>query len=142
ELRAKTQNHRLKCVSRQLSALAERLENASQLGSCTVKRQNGELAFRYRNRSLRVKQGSSAGRLLMLLVKERKVAKGDIIKAIYRRDYTSDTDDGLVYYQMHSLRRQLAKTGLPPEAIQTSNGFYLWKPALQEAAEPETEENP
>lgn len=137
ELRGRTQNLKLKCVARQLSALEQKLESASRLGSCTLNENNGALSFQYRSKNLRIKPNTSGGKLLLLFLKRKQLAKEEIIEAIYSRKYVGETDDALVYYQVHSLRKQLEKTGLPPEAIQTAAGGYIWRPEISNSTETE-----
>ncbi len=140
DLRQKTSSQRLKCVARQLDFFAQKLENASRLGNCVLEQNRGQISFKYRSKSVKVKTDSSYGKLLLLFVRRKKVVKEQIIEAVYSRRYAGESDDALVYYQVHSLRKQLEKTGLPAEAIQTSSGSYFWRPEIKNLSESENEE--
>lgn len=139
-LKEKTGSQKLKCVARQLASLEQKLDTASQLGSCVLQEKKGSLSFQYKAKHIRVKPGTSSGKLLLLFLKRKHVVKEDIIQAVYSRKYSGESDDALVYYQVHSLRKQLEKTGLPPEAIQTASGGYLWRPEVKTFTETESEE--
>jgi tetratricopeptide (TPR) repeat protein len=139
-LKSRTENQKLKCVARQLASLETKLESASNLGQCVIETRSDSVSFQYRTKRLRIKRNTSAGKLLMLFLNRKKLRKEEIIEAIYSRKYAGESDDPLVYYQVHSLRKQLGrKIGLPPDAIQTAGGSYLWRPEVTSRTNPENE---
>ena len=70
-------------------------------------------------------------KLLLLLLKKKFVNKENIVKRIYARNYDSERDDKLIYYQIHSLRKRLSEIGLPSEAIRSKGNGYRLVPAVE-----------
>ena len=115
-----------KSIQFQLKELESRLQEEKTLSVLTLTKGERESFLTYQNKKLRVSEKTPAEKLILLLAKKGFIEKSTIVKSIYLRPYDSATDDKLIYYQIHSVRKRLKTIGLPSEAIaHEANGYRL-----------------
>ena len=87
--------------------------------------------FTYQNHILRLKNASTTGKLLSLLVRKRFLEKQHIASFLYGREYQGVEDDRRIYYHVHSLRKKLKSIGIPEHAIISEKNGYRLVPKVE-----------
>lgn len=120
-----------KSIQEQLRYLESRLEKEESLGSVSLFPGLNESRVHYKDVILSLKNKDPRDRLLVLLMKKGFLEKPMIVKAIYQRAYQGESDDKLIYYHIHALRKRLKAAGLPAEAILNEENGYRWVPEVE-----------
>lgn len=131
EIRALFEGRQFKSVRLQLKELEERLQKEESLGSVLFTKGIKESTFTYKNKNLRLTDSTPAEKLLLLLVKKGFLEKSMIVKSLYQRPYQGESDDKLIYYHIHNVRKRLRSIGLPAEAISNEDNGYRLVPEVQ-----------
>jgi len=120
-----------KSIQEQLRYLESRLKKEESLGSVSLLNGLNESQMKYRDVTLSLRNKDPRDRLLVLLMKKGFLEKSMIVKAVYQRAYQGESDDKLIYYHIHALRKRLKAAGLPPEAILNEENGYRWVPEVE-----------
>ena len=131
ELRAIFVGKRFKRVEAQLRVLEERLEEKKWTEPLRILRDGKSTVLSYGARMMKLKQTHTTDKLLLHFVRRRSLDKEGIIRVVYGRRYRELSDDKLVYYHAHSLRKRLRMLGLPRDAVQTFGTGYRLLPEVQ-----------
>ncbi|MBI4403334.1 MAG: response regulator transcription factor [Deltaproteobacteria bacterium] len=75
--------------------------------------------------------GTPTEKLLLLLAKNKIIDKDDIVRSLYSRPYVPERDDKLIYYHIHSLRKQLQIIGVLPSALHSERDGYRLEPKVE-----------
>jgi tetratricopeptide (TPR) repeat protein len=131
ELRAIFVGKRFKRVESQLRVLEDRLEEKKWTEPLRILRDGKSTVLSYGARTMKLKQSHTTDKLLLHFVRRRSLDKEGIIRVVYGRRYRELSDDKLVYYHAHSLRKRLRMLGLPRDAVQTLGAVYRLLPEVQ-----------
>lgn len=128
-LKKKFERCMFKTVQNQLIEL-ERVVAAQDGSSTLILREEIDgISIEYGSRTHRMKETNSRNRLLLHLLKKRELDRGTIIRQAYGRTYQGITDNKLIYYQLHHIRKYLHSLGIPKKAITNmKDGYRLTSP--------------
>lgn len=115
----------------QIDCMEALLAKEQNIGAVCFTQTGGENKIQYCGRSYAIEKESSVGKLLLLLARKRFLDKSMIVKTLYQRPYRGEADDKLIYYHVHTLRKQLRRIGLPAEAITNDGKGYRFLPEVR-----------
>jgi tetratricopeptide (TPR) repeat protein len=114
----------LRTVKRQLASLQESFSEQCPPPSLVlnVNAQNNTLTFC--DSRLEFDESHPVDRLTKLLLLEKKLTKQAIIKILFDREYSPETDDGVIYYHIHRVKKILKKLGINNPKLSKKGLYY------------------
>lgn len=131
ELQRLLAKRRCRSIQGQVDSMQKQLRDRDSFEPLLFLEEDDKYTLTYENRTLVLTGNTAMEKLLLLLLKKKFVNKENIVKRIYARNYDSERDDKLIYYQIHSLRKRLGEIGLPSEAIRSKGNGYRLVPAVE-----------
>ncbi len=120
-----------KTVKDQMDDLEKRISDENSLGIMEVDDTEDVISVCYNKKKIQLEKRTSIGRLVRLFMKNDTLSKNTIIKAIYDREYVGEPDNKLIYYHIHTFRKEMEKVGLPNDAIEKTVEGYRLNPGLK-----------
>jgi tetratricopeptide (TPR) repeat protein len=131
EVKLLFQGRNFRSVQTQLSVMEEQLKEKSGFGTIQLLVGNEKSVMSYGTQSACLKSRTPSEKLMQLLLKKRFIDKSLIVKTLYNRQYMGNSDDKLIYYHVHALRKRLRAVGLSADAITSEENGYRLVPKVE-----------
>jgi DNA-binding winged helix-turn-helix (wHTH) protein/predicted negative regulator of RcsB-dependent stress response len=126
EVRKVFDGKHFRSVQLQLDWLDKLMNASCDSEPLRIQENEGKTLVVYADKVLSLEGRNVTKKLLLLLAEKKFLDKASIVKDVYERQYDGLTDDKLIYYQIHTLRKCLKSIGLPPDAvINEGDGYRL-----------------
>lgn len=121
----------LRTVKRQLAAIQESFADQRANTPLVVKvGQSGE-AISYMSASLDIDESKPFEKLTKLLLIQKKLTKDEIIQALFDREYQGESDDPVIYYHVHGVKKLLKKLGVTNPNLVKKGPYYEFNGEVQ-----------
>jgi len=121
----------LRTVKRQLSTIQESFADQKTNMPLVVRVGKGRDAISYMNASLEIDNSKPFEKLTKLLLIQKKLTKDEIVQALFEREYQEDTDDPMIYYHVHGVKKVLKRLGVANPNLVKKGPYYEFNGEVQ-----------
>ncbi len=121
----------LRTVKRQLTSIQESFTHYKNHGPMVFKLGKTKAVISYQDCSLDIDDSRPFEKLAKLLLVQKKLTKEEIIKALFDRAYCSYTDDSIIYYHIHGVKKLFKKMGLANPNLSKKGPYYEFQEEVQ-----------
>lgn len=130
-LRNNFKEKNFKTLQIQINELEKKISDSNAMGILTVDESEDILLVSYAKNKVEIEKRSTIGKLIKSFIKNDTLNKTQLIKVIYDRDYAGESDNKLIYYHIHTLRKELEKIGLNSSALEKCTDGYRLVPEIK-----------
>lgn len=123
ETKALAKEKPLRTVQRQLDAIQESFVDEKPVGPIIFKMSRNEPVITYFDHSLELDLSRPNERLAEFFLVRKKLTKEEIIEGLFQRGYNPETDDPIIYYQVHAVKKLFKKLGVVDPRL-SKNGLH------------------
>lgn len=121
----------LRTIKRQLSVIQESFaEHRAKLPLVVRVGKTGEV-ISYMDSTLDIDDSKPFEKLTKLLLIQKRLTKDEIIQALFNRDYCAESDDPIIYYHVHGVKKLLKKLGVANPNLVKKGPHYEFNETVQ-----------
>ncbi|MBM4317241.1 MAG: hypothetical protein FJ116_07150 [Deltaproteobacteria bacterium] len=114
----------LRTIKRQLASLQESFANQYPEASLVLVTKGRSNFLRFCDSEVEFDESQPIDRLTKFLLLERKLTKQQIIKILFDREYLPETDDSIIYYHIHQVKKGFKKLGINSPKVAKKGLYY------------------
>lgn len=131
ELKETFKGRNFKSLMVNLGWLEKQIAEEGNIGSVQWDDSEDVIILKYKEKKIEIERRTSVGKVIKQLLKRETLNKQAIIKILYERPYEGENDNKLIYYHIHTLRKELEKIGLSGNCIEKNEEGYRFVPEVK-----------
>ncbi|MSP18934.1 MAG: hypothetical protein EXR74_05125 [Bdellovibrionales bacterium] len=131
ETAAMAQEKPLKTVKRQLESIQKAFITGKEIGPLVLELKKGHSVLTFLDQMLILNETRLTDKLTLCLLRQKTMTKEEIITALFNRDYAASTDNALIYYHVHGVKKNMKKIGVDTQYLEKKGIHYIFTGEVQ-----------
>ena len=131
ETAAMAEEKPLKTVKRQLESIQKAFATGTESGPLVLEIKKGNSILTFLDQMLILNETRLTDKLTLCLLRQKTMTKEEIIFALFNRDYTASTDNTLIYYHVHGVKKNMKKIGVGTQYLEKKGIHYIFTGEVQ-----------